>query len=167
MILAMCLVPGTVPAAGSETIHEDFAGNDFNATLFHALTNQSGGRWDLSGPGLLRDPADRAPGRPPLKMAGQFHLEGNFRVTADYAINKLPHPKQGSYRNNVEIYLSNPNGFASVFRTAEAADGLGFHVHHPETLGKDDRYHRVKTSVKSGRFEVAPARRHLAFLGHE
>ncbi len=154
MILATCLAPGTVRAPASEMIVEDFAGNEFNTVLFRALTNQSGGRWDLSGPGLRAILPTGARGRPPLKMAGQFHLEGDFRVAADYAIKKLPHPKKGSYRNNVEIYLSNPNGFASVFRTAEAADGLGFHVHHPETLGKNDRYQRVKTSVRSGRLEV-------------
>ena len=108
----------------------------------------------MSGPGLRAILPTGVRGRPPLKMAGQFHLEGNFRVAADYAISRLPHPRTGSYRNNVEILLSNSNGFASVFRTAEAADALGFHVHHPETLGKDDRYIRKKTSVKSGRLEV-------------
>ncbi len=154
IILATCLVPGTVRARGSETIHEEFAGNEFDSRLFRALTNQSGGRWDLSGRGLRAILPSGPKGRPPLKLAGQFHLEGNFRITAEYAITKLPHVSSGSYRNNIEIYLSNPSGFVSVFRTAEATDGLGFHVHHPETLGKDDRYHRVKTSAKSGRLEV-------------
>ncbi len=122
IIMGTDLVPGGFAVAVSETIVEDFAGNDFNTTLFRAMTNQSGGRWDLSGSGLRALLPTGARGRPPLKMAGQFHLEGDFRVMADYAIKRLPHPKKGSYRNNVEIYLSNPNGFASVFRTAEAAD---------------------------------------------
>ncbi len=154
MILATCLASGTVRARESETIHEDFAGNEFDPRLFRALMNESGGRWDLSGPGLRAILPTGPKGRPPLKLAGQFHLEGDFRVAADYVITKLPHVKSGSYRNNVEIFLSNPGGFVSVFRTAEATDGLGFHVHHPESLDKNDRYHRVKTSAKSGRLEV-------------
>ncbi|MGC8640283.1 MAG: DUF1559 domain-containing protein [Isosphaeraceae bacterium] len=153
-VLVALLVSAQASAADSESIVEDFAGNDFNTTLFRALTNQSGGRWDLSGPGLRAILPPGARGRPPLKMAGRFHLEGDFRVAADYAIKRLPHPEKGSYRNNVEIYLSNPNGFASVFRTAEAADALGFHVHNPEKIGKNDIYHRLKSSVKSGRLEV-------------
>ena len=153
-VFVSLLVSSRAPASDSAGIIEDFAGNDFNTTLFRALTNQSGGRWDLGGPGLRAILPTGARGRPPLKMAGQFHLEGNFRVAADYAIKKLPHPGKGSYRNNVEIYLSNPNGFSSVFRTAEAADALGFHVHNPEKAGKNDIYQRVKSSVKSGRIEV-------------
>ena len=152
--LVSCSIPEQVAVRGSDKINEDFAGNEFNPLLFRAFTNQSGGRWDLSGPGIRAILPTGARGRPPLKMAGQFHLEGNFRVAADFAINKLPTPKQGSYRSNVEIFLSNSNGFASVFRTAEATDGLGFHVHHPEKVGKDDRYQRVRTAVRSGRLEV-------------
>jgi prepilin-type N-terminal cleavage/methylation domain-containing protein/prepilin-type processing-associated H-X9-DG protein len=154
-VLAVLLIPEALAAGEPEKIHENFANSEFDARLFRALENGSGGRWNLDGPGLraILPPGPR--GRPPLKFVGQFHLEGDFRVAAVYAITKLPPVKPGSYRNNIEIYLSNPNGFVSVFRTAETTHGYGFHVHHPATHDKNnDKYYRVPTSVQAGRLEV-------------
>ncbi len=43
-MLAVCLPLAATRSFGSETIVEDFAGQDFKSKLFRALTNQSGGR---------------------------------------------------------------------------------------------------------------------------
>jgi len=74
IIVALCMLSWSISAIGSETIHEDFAGNEFNSMLFRALTNQSGGRWDLSGPGLRAILPTGAKGRsrsPPKVLDGQ------------------------------------------------------------------------------------------------
>jgi prepilin-type N-terminal cleavage/methylation domain-containing protein/prepilin-type processing-associated H-X9-DG protein len=154
VVLILLMIPGSLPAGEPEQIHEDFGSNSFDIRLFRTLENHSGGRWDLDGPALRAVLPSGPKGRPPLKLVGRFQLEGDFRVVAQYAITKLPHVKVGSNRNNVEIYLSSPNGFISVFRTAAATDGYGFHVHHPEALGQHDSYQRVPTSANSGRLEV-------------
>ena len=40
-------------------------------------------------------------------------------MQTEFSVTRLPHPKAGSFRNSLEIFLSSPNGVASLFRTAE------------------------------------------------
>ena len=99
-------------------------------------------------------PAGRV-GRPPLKFIGLVHLEGDLRVSASFSISKLPKPQNGQTgRNIIEIYLSRPGGFISIFRNAEVNHNYGYHIHAPNVIGSNDVYERSKTESTSGRLEI-------------
>jgi len=154
-VVAVVLVGVTNATAAPETIRASFDSASFDPLLFRASENDSGGRWELANGGLRAVlPPGRA-GRAPLKFLGLVLLEGDFRVSVRYSIAKLPRPPEGQKgRNIVEIYLSRPGGFVSVFRNAEAEDNYGYHVHAPDVIGKNDVYRRSKAGATSGRLEI-------------
>ena len=136
-----------------DAIRETFEGKSFDSWSFRALGNGSGGRWEVVDAGLRGALPIGGRSRPPLKFAGLFKLGGDFRITLGYSIAKLPRPRPPSNRNNIEIFVSNANGFASLFRNAESTQGVGFHVHHPSDR-KDDAYRRQPTSANEGRLQM-------------
>ena len=139
--------------AGIDMIRESFERKTFDSWSFRALGNGSGGRWESVDSGLRGVLPIGGRNRPPLKFAGQFKLEGNFRITLGYSITNLPRPRPPSNRNNIEIFISNVGGFASLFRNAESTQGVGFHVHHPSG-SKADTYLRQPTTANEGRIQM-------------
>ena len=138
---------------GHDSIREAFKGKAFDSWSFRALGNGSGGRWESGDLGLRGVLPIGGRNRPPLKFAGQFRLEGDFRITLSYSIVKLPRPRPPSNRNNIEIFISNAGGFASLFRNAESTQGVGFHVHHPSG-SKADTYRRQPTAANEGQIQM-------------
>jgi prepilin-type N-terminal cleavage/methylation domain-containing protein/prepilin-type processing-associated H-X9-DG protein len=159
------MLSSSVSAIGSETIHEDFANHAFNTWLFRLRANNSGGQWDLTGPGLRAQVPPGNKGRQPLKLAGQFHLDGDFRVMTEFSLKALPRPRDRSSRNSIEIFLSSPNGVARISRTAEASgDKFGYSVYHAGLDGQHEVDRNVPTSTKSGRLEIRRGGDMLHFL---
>ncbi len=143
---------GNAEIASGDRIVADFASHTYDRSLFRAQGAPRGpawGRWDLSGDGIR---AVRPPGeldRPPLLFLGRFRLEGDFEVTAQFTIKKLPRPKTKQGSNRIAISLEGPDRSASLFRAAAAeGDGYGY-----ETDGAQAESEKrfVRTRATTGR----------------
>lgn len=165
-LASCCLIAwGVGSASGSEEIHCDFRIGTFDRMLFRAQPSPNSGRWDLSDGTLNAQVRPGKPGQPPLKFVGEFQLAGDFVVSARYRLKSLPHPSTASGSNNVEIFLSGPDGFATVFRNNEAGaagDGYGFYVRHTAD-GKVD-YKHVSTKDRAGTLQILREGGTLRFL---
>ncbi len=137
--------------AGRE-IEADFSTHSYDRWLFRAHTPMRGpawGRWDLSGPGLrAMMPAGRSE-RGPLRFVGLFELHGDFEITAQFAIRKLPRPKLEKASNRIEVAVRGQDGTAGVYRhLSRDSEGFGF---------RRDRSHNVRLAsakVTTGRLQV-------------
>ena len=164
MFTLVCLL-SKVTVAGPTRIHEAFESRKFAPLIFSARENNSGGHWEVTNEGLRGTLPAGGTRRPPLKFTLLGRIEGDFKVSLSYKINSLPKPKslKEAARNNIEIYLSRPGGFVSVFRNAEDNDAYGYHVHDPNVIGKSDIYRRSKTDVNHGIIEVKRRGTNLSF----
>ena len=133
----------------------DFAAHTYDRWTFRSQGAPRGpawGRWDLSGDGLR---AVRPPGeldRPPLEFQGRFDLEGDFEVTASFAIRKLPRPKSKDGSNRIAIFLDGRDRSASLYRAANSgADGYGYEIHGVQAES-ENRF--VPTRATTGRLRI-------------
>jgi hypothetical protein len=123
---------GSSDPAATDRIVTDFASRTYDRSIFRAQGAPRGpawGRWEFTGAGLR---AFRPPGeldRPPLQFLGRFELEGDFEVTAQFTIGRLPQPKTKQGSNRIAILLHGPDRFASLFRAAtRAGNEYGYDV---------------------------------------
>lgn len=144
------------PAAG-DRIEADFATHTYDRRIFRAQGAPRGpawGRWDLTGKGLR---AVRPPGeldRPPLQFAGRFRLEGDFEVTAQFTIGKLPRPKTKQGSNRIAILLDGPDRAASLFRAANlGSDGYSYEIYGTRDESKMEKPF-VPTRATNGRLRA-------------
>ncbi len=162
--VALVLAVGSGRAWSDETIETRFEGKTFDRWLFRTESGSTG-RWDVSDGSLHAIVRPGQAGRAPLKFAGEFHLEGDFEVTADYRIKTLPHPKSAPGSNNIEIFVAGPDGFATLFRNNEsgsAGDGYGFYHHN--TLTDAKRFEHTPTADTFGTLRLRREGRTLLFF---
>ena len=127
---------GNAGSSAGDRILADFATHSYDRWLFRAEGAPRGpawGRWDLTGEGLraVRPPGERD--RPPLQFLGRFRLEGDFEITAQFAIRRLPRPKTKQGSNRIAIFLDGPVQSASLFRAANPdGDGYGYEIYNTQ-----------------------------------
>ena len=146
---------GNGDRATRDRVIADFAAHTYDRWTFRTQGAPRGpawGRWDLSGDGLR---AVRPPGeldRPPLEFQGRFDLEGDFEVTASFAIRKLPRPKTKEGSNRVAIFLGGSDRSASLYRAANSgADGYCYEINSAQAES-ENRF--VPTRATTGRLRI-------------
>ncbi len=144
------------PAAG-DRIEADFATHTYDRRIFRAEGAPRGpafGRWDLTGEGLRAVRPRGELDRPPLRFAGMFGLEGDFEVTAQFSIGKLPRPKTKVASNRVAILLQGPDRAASLFRAADSGrDGYSYEIHDAQIVSESEKPF-VPTRANTGRLRA-------------
>jgi prepilin-type N-terminal cleavage/methylation domain-containing protein/prepilin-type processing-associated H-X9-DG protein len=131
-VLLMQIVSGppACGADGGERIEADFSTQTYDRWLFRAHSPMRGpawGRWDLSGPELRAILPAGGANREPLRFVGLVDLAGDFEVTAEFALAKLPRPRAAKASNRVELGVRGPDGTAGVYRHASGgSEGFGY-----------------------------------------
>lgn len=161
--LVLLLIQAAFAGGDENAIRVDFDGHTFDRWLFRTEVGESGGRWDLTGSGLRAVLPAGTAGRPPIRFVALFHLESDFQIVAQYAIHRLPRPRGKSGSNNVEIAVAGPDGFATVFRTADAAvgDGNGYYVDYADQ--RETVYQHVPSTATTGQLSVQRVGTKLVF----
>jgi hypothetical protein len=146
---------GNGDRAARDRVIADFTAHTYDRWTFRTQGAPRGpawGRWDLSGDGLR---AVRPPGeldRPPLEFQGRFDLEGDFEVTASFAIRKLPRPKTKEGSNRVAIFLGGSDRSASLYRAANSgADGYCYEINSAQAESENKF---VPTRATTGRLRI-------------
>ena len=146
----------------------DFASHTYDRSIFRAegaLRGPAWGRWDLTGPGLRALRPRGELDRPPLQFVSRLSLEGDFDITAQFTIAKLPRrrTKQGS--NRIAIFLEGRERYASVFRAAtHGGDGYGYEIDGDLAESAHDF---VPTRATSGRLSARRRGTSLSFWRSE
>jgi hypothetical protein len=148
--------------AFADAIGVDFSKTDLDRLLFRTIKSAGKGNWSFES-GYLRAsiPAGKTD-RPPMRLSAQVRLEGDFTIEAGYSIAKLPRPKSGDGRNNLEISIATATGFVTLFRNVEVGPGdlYGYYIH--KNSG-DDLYERTPTTDSSGILRLSRKNGRLTF----
>jgi prepilin-type N-terminal cleavage/methylation domain-containing protein/prepilin-type processing-associated H-X9-DG protein len=127
-------------AGPGDVIDLDFGERNYDRWLFQPTTGMTRSRWSTRGGGLRIELPPGPTDRPPVRFAGQFQVEGDFEVVAEYTISRLPRPaatgaggRAKDRSNNIEIAVAGPERMATVFRNHRpSGEGCGFFAICPE-----------------------------------
>ncbi|WP_165233839.1 protein kinase domain-containing protein [Aquisphaera insulae] len=176
-LIVLGLASATASTAhGGDAIEVDFARRGIDRWLFQTRANGTGGRWEPSATGvaatLPRGPANNQP----AQLVGQFRLEGDFEIMADYQIESLPRATRDrsardamSPSNNVEIGISGPDWMVTCFRanTEAAGDNLGYYAKTPLGEARFTTIPLKRASTTRGRLGLRRQRGMLTILHGE
>ncbi len=166
-----CLTLFSVLAAASESeLKVDFTSQSgYDRMLFRAEAGSTGGRWESKGDGLRGVLPVGPANRQPSKFLACVQLEGDFEITVDYRLIKLPRPKVTSAKspeasNNVEIAIGGGDLVATVFRDRRpnSGDEIGYFAKSPEGGGIVE--HRPIKNTASGQLGLRRVGKKLSFL---
>lgn len=148
--------------AFADEIRVDFSKTDLDRLLFRTIKSAGKGKWSFESGGLRATLAAGKTDRPPMRLSAQVRLEGDFTIESGYSIAKLPRPKSGTGRNNIEILIATADGFVTLFRNVEVGPGdlYGYYIH--KTSG-DDLYERSPTNDSAGILRLSRKKGGLTF----
>ncbi|QEH39109.1 Serine/threonine-protein kinase PrkC [Aquisphaera giovannonii] len=138
--LLILLGVATASAHASDAIEADFARQGIDRWLFQTKANDTGGRWEPTAAGVRATLPKGPSNNQPTQLVGQFRLEGDFEIMAEYEIESLPKATRDKSAkdamapsNNVEIGMSGPDWMVTCFRsnTEAADDQIGYYAKTP------------------------------------
>jgi prepilin-type N-terminal cleavage/methylation domain-containing protein len=170
VIVVLVALAARVTVRGDE-IDVEFTAKKYDRWLFRTDPGTAGGRWDTKSGGLHASIPRGKPDRTPIRFQALVRLEGDFEITTDFTLLRLPRPvepKDGKAKdpsNNVEIFLIGPEFMVTVFRdNRPPGEGWGYYAQSPE--GGSVLRH-FPASGKTGRLGVRRTGGQLTFSHSE
>jgi hypothetical protein len=148
-------------SAAGEDLDLSFGSQGYDHRLFTAESPGLLARWSTQTGGLRSTMPPGKANRPPTLFAGLFQLEGDFEITVDYTINRLPRPSADDGTNNLEILLRTHERMTTMFRcNRREGDAYGFFAQKPDGTGVLERF---PTTDKVGRTGIRRSGSRLTF----
>jgi prepilin-type N-terminal cleavage/methylation domain-containing protein/prepilin-type processing-associated H-X9-DG protein len=166
--LVIAILPGW---ARGEEVSVDFATGVFDRLIFRPDYGFGYGRWESRGQGLRATIPPGVTGRNAMHFDCLLQLEGDFEVTTEFVINRLPRPRAAkdanspARRNSIEIRLSSGGLAAEVHRShGTSGEVFGAFGESPEGGFAATPY---PARTKSGRIGIRRVGGRLAFFRAE
>ena len=165
--LVIAILPGW---ARGEEVSVDFATGVFDRLIFRPDYGFGYGRWESRGQGLRATIPPGVTGRNAMHFDCLLQLEGDFEVTTEFVINRLPRPRAAKdanspRRNSIEIRLSSGGLAAEVHRShGTSGEVFGAFGESPEGRFAAAPY---PARTKSGRIGIRRVGGRLAFFRAE
>jgi prepilin-type N-terminal cleavage/methylation domain-containing protein len=166
--LVVAILPGR---ARAEDVSVDFTTGAFDRLIFRPDTGFGYGRWESKGQGLRATFPAGVTGRNAMHFDGSLQLEGDFEVTTEFVINRLPRPRAAKdanpagARNSIEVRLGSA-GLAAQVHRSHGASGEVFGA-FGESPGGGFAAAAQPARTKSGRIGIRRVGGRIAFLRAE